>query len=75
MPKVSANAFTQMRKSAHVALLAGEQPQPLEHREVAAEPDGKRRKDDVEGDGEGELDAREQDGIEAFDHLRPAPPA
>ena len=33
-----------------VAVLSGPEPEALEHREIAAEADGKRRKDDVERD-------------------------
>ena len=42
---------------------AGLQPQRLEHDEPGGKPDGEGRKEDVEGDGEGELDAREEKRI------------
>ncbi len=42
-----------------IDLLPGLQPEPLEHGEKAGEPDGDRREDDVKGDGESELDARQ----------------
>ena len=42
-----------------VRLPPGPQPQPLEHRQVARQPDGEGGKEEVEGDGEGELEARQ----------------
>ena len=44
--------------------VAGRQPHPLEGRQPGGEPDGEGGKDDVETDDEGELDAREQYGVE-----------
>ena len=40
-------------------------PQPLQHGEIAGEPDGDGGKDDVEGDREAELDAGEIKGADA----------
>ena len=51
-------------EEADVVVAPGPEPQPLQHGEIAAEPDGEGGEDDVEGDGEGELQAREQNGIE-----------
>ena len=42
----------------------GPQPQALEHGEVARQPDREGREDDVEADGERELDARQQHRVE-----------
>src|SRR6202022_4875227 len=51
--------------------LAGLQPQRLEHDEPGGKPDGEGRKEDVEGDGEGELDAREEKRIELWHPVLP----
>ena len=56
-----------------VALLAGDEPKPFERGEIGAEADRERRKDDVERDGEGELDAREKNGIDVFKHASKLP--
>src|SRR5205085_11890921 len=47
------------------------QPIELERREPARKPDREGRKDDVEAEGEGELDTGEQERVE-FHQLRPA---
>ena len=47
-----------------IALLAGAQPKHPERRDIGRQPDREGRKNDVERDGEGELQARQQDGIE-----------
>ncbi len=55
----------------HVDRLAGLEPQRLEHHQPGGEPDGEGRKDDVERDGEGELDARQQKRVELGHPCRP----
>ncbi|MCY1501232.1 hypothetical protein D9M68_352990 [compost metagenome] len=47
-----------------------QEPQTFQDREVARKADGKSGKDDVEGDGEGELEASEQGRIETLKHGR-----
>ena len=51
---------------------AGPEPQRLQHGEIAGEPDGEGREDDVEGDGEGELDAGQSRASKHF-HVRSLP--
>jgi len=41
-----------------VHLMPGLQPQAFQHSEKTCQPDGDRRKDDVKGNGESELDTR-----------------
>ena len=48
----------------------GPEPQPLEHREIAREPDREGGKDEVEGDGEGELHPGEEQGGVAVGHAQ-----
>jgi hypothetical protein len=45
---------------AEIDVLAGLKPQRLEHHEPGGKADGERRKQDMEGDGERELDARQK---------------
>src|SRR3546814_12422716 len=54
-----------------VHALAGFQPQRLEHRQIARQPDRKGREDEVEAHREGELRTRENDRIEMLEHVRP----
>jgi hypothetical protein len=49
-----------MKRDVAVDRLSGAKPQRLEHDEPGSEPDGEGRKENVERDGEGELDARQQ---------------
>ena len=49
-----------MRRDVGVDGFSGPQPQDLEHEQPGGKPDGEGRKQDVERDGEGKLDAREQ---------------
>ncbi len=51
-------------RDAVVALMPGGDPQHFQRRDIGREADGEAREDDVEGDGKGELDARQKDGIE-----------
>jgi hypothetical protein len=46
------------------AVVAGPAPQHFEGGEIGRKPDREARKDNVERDGEGELQPRQQDGIE-----------
>ena len=48
----------------HVDRLAGLEPERFEHDQPGGKADGEGRKQDVEGDGEGELDARKQKRVE-----------
>jgi hypothetical protein len=47
-----------------VDVALGAQPQRLEHPEIAGQPDGEGREEDVEGDHKGELNARQQQRVE-----------
>ncbi|SCM73941.1 hypothetical protein KL86PLE_130024 [uncultured Pleomorphomonas sp.] len=51
-----------------VDLPLGDQPQRVEHEEIARQADGEGRQDDMEGNGEGELQSGEQQGIQVFKH-------
>src|SRR5581483_2037304 len=51
---------------AEIDVLAGLEPQRLEHDEPGGKADGEGRKEDVEGDGEGELDAGKEERIELW---------
>src|SRR4029453_2522319 len=51
---------------AEIDVLAGPEPQRLEHDEPGGKADGERRKEDVEGDGERELDARQKKRVELW---------
>ena len=64
MPNETAKILAQSRAMSHVERLAGHEPERLEHREPGGQPDGESREDDVEADGEGELDARQQKRVE-----------
>jgi len=54
-----------------VGLLPRLQPAGLEHRQIARQPDRQRREDDVEGNGEAELDPCQQQCIEIIGGLLP----
>ncbi len=47
---------------------AGLKPQPLKHGEVARQPDREGREEEVEADGERELDPRKQQSVEVLKH-------
>ena len=64
MPKDEGEGLHPDAEELDVVFLPGDQPQALEHREVAAEADRQGRKDDMEGDREGELDAGQHDRVE-----------
>ena len=63
MPKATANTRSQYLEDVAIDLPAGRDPQRLEHRQVARQPDGERGQHDVEPDGEGELRAGQQDRV------------
>ena len=48
--------------------LAGPQPQPFEHRQIARQPDRKGREDEVEAHREGELDTRQNQRVHLVEH-------
>ncbi len=50
--------------------VACSQPKRVQHEEIARQTDREGRKQDVEGDREGELDARKQYGVETIEHAR-----
>ncbi len=72
MPNETAKIFVQWLGDLHVDPLAGPEPHDLEHEQPRGEPDGERRKDDVERNGEGELDARQQKRIEVEHGFAPS---
>ena len=57
-----------------IAVAAGPQPQRLEHRKVGGKPDREGGEDDVEGDREGELRARQLHRIQTEHPHRPSLP-
>ena len=72
--KHEAEALYPELEQVEVNLLLGAQPQPLEHRQVAGEADRERRQHDMESDGEGELQPRQEHRIETrseIAHLTP----
>ena len=68
----TAKILVQNRASRWQVLAAGHEPHHQQRRDVGRQPDGEAREDDVEGDREGELHSRQQDGIE-FHQATPAP--
>ena len=67
MPNATANTRSQYLEDVAIDLPAGRDPQRLEHRQIARQPDGERGQHDVEPDGEGELRAGQQDRV-CFGH-------
>ena len=52
--------------------VAGGEPEALQHGKVAGEPDGEGREQEVEGDDEGELEARQHDRIQPLHYRCPS---
>ena len=52
-----------------IELLAGLEPQTLEHCEIARQPDREGREDEMEAHREGELYPGEKQGVELFEHI------
>ena len=67
MPNATANTRSQVLEDVAIDLPPGRDPQRLEHRQIARQPDGERGQHDVEPDGEGELRAGQQDRV-CFGH-------
>ncbi len=68
MPKVMAKMVFQIVEQPQVNRIAPDQPQAFEHRQVAPEPDGEYREDDVERHGEGELEPRQCLSAQSCEH-------
>ena len=58
-------------EQAPIDVLPGRQRQGLQRRQPCGEPDGERGKDDVKGNGERELNARQQERVEIHDQPIP----
>ena len=61
--------------SVAVALASGPPPHDQQRRDERRQPDGEGREDDVEGDGEGELQSGQENGIERHRGSPPSHPA
>ena len=65
MAKLTAKTLRPEMVQVEVDRVFLQQPQPFQHREIAAEADGDRGKDDMEGDREAELDASQFQSAQA----------
>ena len=71
MPKATEKILIQKIGDAQIELVAGEEMQAFEQRDVGGEPDREGGQQDMPGDHPGELQPRQENRIEFHDHPSP----